>query len=332
MVRRSRSHTEPPGGHGTTWLRSTSGGWWADRRSPTTGHPCTAARFAEDVRPAPRSPPACWPGPSLRRPGTSSMSTRPQYVAGVERDPRAHRGEATFTRPTSAGSCQHALPDPASDVAGGLASTARGRQPGTVRRGFLRLPEQGVSRRRRRHLSCSSGGGGPRCWSPVRSRAPGVQRPTSSPKDEAENIMIVDLVRNDLGRCLPYPARSRCPTCSALEQHPGLVHLVSTVLRRAARAGYVLGRTILAATFPPGSVTGAPKSSALRIIDEPRDRGAAAVPTAGPSAGWTPIAIGTAELAVGDPYLLGRGRRRCCGSVRAQGITWGSATPYGEWD
>jgi para-aminobenzoate synthetase component 1 len=75
-------------------------------------------------------------------------------------------------------------------------------------------------------------------------------------KDEAENVMIVDLVRNDLGRVCRTGTVS-VPGLLEVESHPGLVHLVSTVAGDL-RAGTTWPQ-ILTATFPPGSVTGAPK-------------------------------------------------------------------------
>src|SRR5205823_3850322 len=85
-----------------------------------------------------------------------------------------------------------------------------------------------------------------------------------TPKDEAENVMIVDLVRNDLSRVC-RPGSVTVPSLLALEPHPGLVHLVSTVRGELEEGrGWV---DLFEAAFPPGSVTGAPKSSALRIID-----------------------------------------------------------------
>ena len=66
--------------------------------------------------------------------------------------------------------------------------------------------------------------------------------------------MIVDLVRNDLGRVSELRDRSGCPACWRVEHHPGLVHLVSTVEGRL-RPG-VGWAELLEATFPPGSVTG----------------------------------------------------------------------------
>ncbi len=73
--------------------------------------------------------------------------------------------------------------------------------------------------------------------------------------------MIVDLVRNDLGRVCEWGTVT-VPALCAVEAHPGLFHLVSTV-RGELRPG-VGWPELLAATFPPGSVTGAPKISALR--------------------------------------------------------------------
>lgn len=89
-----------------------------------------------------------------------------------------------------------------------------------------------------------------------------------SAKDRAENVMIVDLVRNDLGRVCATGSVT-VPALCAVEEHPGLVHLVSTVRGELAETHEKTAwADLLGATFPPGSVTGAPKSSALRIIDE----------------------------------------------------------------
>jgi para-aminobenzoate synthetase component 1 len=87
----------------------------------------------------------------------------------------------------------------------------------------------------------------------------------SSAKDRAENVMIVDLARNDLGRIATYGSVEVRRLC-ALESHPGVHHLVSTVAARL-RTG-VSTADIVRATFPPGSVTGAPKIRALEVIEE----------------------------------------------------------------
>ncbi len=87
----------------------------------------------------------------------------------------------------------------------------------------------------------------------------------SSAKDVAENVMIVDLARNDLGRIAEFGSVAVKELC-ALESHPGVHHLVSTV--EARTRGDVSAAAVVRATFPPGSVTGAPKIRALEIIEE----------------------------------------------------------------
>jgi para-aminobenzoate synthetase component I len=143
------------------------------------------------------------------------------------------------------------------------------------------------------------------------------------PKDEAENVMIVDLVRNDLQHVC-RPGTVEVPGLLRVEQHPGLVHLVSTVQGRLADGcGWP---ELLAATMPPGSVSGAPKSSALRAIDElePVPRG----PYCG-GIGWVDADRATACLAVGIRTFWVDGGRVWFGT--GAGITWGS-DPEAEWE
>ena len=85
----------------------------------------------------------------------------------------------------------------------------------------------------------------------------------ASAKDRAENLMIVDLMRNDLAR-VSRPGSVRVESLFALERHPTVHHLVSTVTGRAA-AG-VGPADLMEATFPPGSITGAPKHQAMKVI------------------------------------------------------------------
>ena len=93
-----------------------------------------------------------------------------------------------------------------------------------------------------------------------------------SRKDQAENVMIVDLLRNDLSRVC-RPGTVRVPELFALEHHPTVHHLVSTVVGEIeAGAGAV---DLIRAAFPGGSITGAPKVRAMEIIAElePTQRG-----------------------------------------------------------
>ncbi|RJQ88484.1 aminodeoxychorismate synthase component I [Amycolatopsis panacis] len=129
-----------------------------------------------------------------------------------------------------------------------------------------------------------------------------------SAKDVAENVMITDLVRNDLGRVCRVGSVV-VPELLAVHPAPGVWHLASTV--EGELADGVTDAGLLAAAFPPGSVTGAPKIRALDLIAElePRARGVytGAVGVVSPSAGLElNVAIrtfeihdGTIELGVG---------------------------------
>lgn len=103
--------------------------------------------------------------------------------------------------------------------------------------------------------------------SPIKGTAPLSTDPeelASSAKNRAENVMIVDLMRNDLGR-ICQPGTVRVPALNRLEKHT-VWHLVSDVA--GSLAPEVSDAQILRATFPPGSVTGAPKVRAMQIINE----------------------------------------------------------------
>ncbi|WP_111765006.1 chorismate-binding protein [Nakamurella deserti] len=178
------------------------------------------------------------------------------------------------------------------------------------------------------------------CASPELFLAADADRLTSAPikgtaaagepfaaKDTAENVMITDLVRNDLNRVCTSDS-VRVDALLATESHPGLVHLVSTVSGRR-RPGVGWGE-ILAATFPPGSVSGAPKLAALEVIAElePVPRG----PYCG-AVGFVDADRGRAELAVGIRSFFTTtdddGSRRLRFGTGA-GITHPS-DPYAEW-
>lgn len=90
----------------------------------------------------------------------------------------------------------------------------------------------------------------------------------ASEKDLAENLMIVDLMRNDLSR-VSTPGSVRVPRLQALETYANVHHLVSTIEARLAPAKD--GFDVIRAAFPGGSVTGAPKIRAMQIISELED-------------------------------------------------------------
>jgi para-aminobenzoate synthetase component 1 len=94
----------------------------------------------------------------------------------------------------------------------------------------------------------------------------------TSEKDRAENIMIVDLVRNDLGRVCQVDS-IHVPELMIVEDHPSVFQLVSTVRGRVEDG--VSPVQLFTACFPPGSMTGAPKIEAMKVIDslEPCRRG-----------------------------------------------------------
>jgi para-aminobenzoate synthetase component 1 len=150
----------------------------------------------------------------------------------------------------------------------------------------------------------------------------GVTAGNMGSKDAAENIMIVDLVRNDLG-AVAETGSVEVSRLLAVEEHPGLFHLVSDVTAEL-RSG-TSWQQIFAATFPPGSVSGAPKSSALRIIrqEETSPRG----PYCG-AIGW--IDGGRASLAVGIRTFW-REHEQLLHFGTGAGITWGS-NARAEWE
>jgi para-aminobenzoate synthetase / 4-amino-4-deoxychorismate lyase len=130
----------------------------------------------------------------------------------------------------------------------------------------------------------------------------------ASVKDRAENVMIVDLMRNDLGRVCEYGS-IEVPALNEPRPAPGVWHLVSTVRGRLrAEAG---DSDLIRASFPPGSVTGAPKIQAMRVIAEleagGREAYTGAVGYASPVAGLElNVAIRTLEMR-GERIWIGAG-------------------------
>ena len=153
------------------------------------------------------------------------------------------------------------------------------------------------------------------------ARLAALRELAASEKDAAEHVMIVDLMRNDLGRVCRYGSvRAEPPR---IEPHAGVWHLVSTV-SGALRDGVGDGE-LLRASFPPGSVTGAPKVQAMKVIAAleatRREVYTGAIGIASPLAGLDlSVAIRTFEVA-GGCDLAGR-RRRGGRRLRSPSASW----------
>jgi para-aminobenzoate synthetase component 1 len=279
---------------------------------PYTGRP-VFARFAS-VRPSPR-----WSGPAWHGPDVSSWTTSLDESA-------FRRGVSTIRSAIEAGDVYQvnltrrmsaALPSGADVAALGAALAEGNPAPFSA---VVRLPGHGVEIAsaspelflRRRGTAVES--------APIKGTAATVDG--FLPKDLAENVMIVDLVRNDLARVC-VDGSVVVTALAAVEPHPGLFHLVSTVQGElTAGTGWA---ELLAATFPAGSITGAPKLAARRIIDElePVPRG----PYCG-AIGWVDADRSAGDLNVGirtfwfDAGMIHFGT--------GGGITWGSDAA-GEW-
>jgi para-aminobenzoate synthetase component 1 len=143
-----------------------------------------------------------------------------------------------------------------------------------------------------------------------------------SAKDRAENVMIVDVLRNDLGRVCE-PGSVRVPRLCRLERTAAVQHLVSTVSGRLAAERDAFD--LLVASFPGGSITGAPKIRAMEILErlEPVRRG----PYTG-ALGWVG-ADGAMQTSILIRTFVADGRRLTLHV--GGGITWRS-DPAAEWD
>lgn len=289
-----------------------SSGFWVVM-APFEGDPL-CARFSQS-RPMTGRPARSWHGPSAQS-WTTSID-REGFIARValirESIAAGDVYQVNLTRRLSA-----PLPQDADILA--LGSALAGGNPSPYA-AVLRLPDHGI------HVASAS----PerflqRHGDTVMSQP--IKGTAATPdgfldKDRAENVMIVDLVRNDLGRVCEWGTIDVPELCS-VESHPGLTHLVSTIRGRLRPS--VGWSDLLDATFPPGSVTGAPKLAALKLIRElePVPRG----PYCG-AIGWVDadnhrgdlnVAIRTFWFDHGEVHLGTGG-----------GITWGS-DPLGEWE
>jgi para-aminobenzoate synthetase component I len=297
----------------TTDLAALDGtGFWAVVL-PFEGLP-VCARFA-NVRPA-----RPWPGPPWRGPDPSSWRTsldRDEFCRGVVavRDAIAAGDvyQVNLTRRLSA-----PCPDGADVAALGAALAEGNPAPYSA---VVRVPSVGclvASASPERYIRRD---GALVSSSPIKGTKPTGGAFTD--KDRAENVMIVDLVRNDLGRVCEF-GTVEVPSLLAAEAHPGLVHLVSTVTGRL-RPGTGWS-DIVGATFPPGSVTGAPKLAALDHIArlEPAPRGVYCG-----AVGWVDADRRVGDLNVAIRTFWVEGGELHLGTGGA--ITWDS-DPEDEWE
>ena len=280
---------------------------------PFEGPPVCARSTAQcPAVPWPGTP---WSGPPLEA-WTSSLDRR-EFDAGVRAIHDAIAAgdvyQVNLTRRLSA-----PLPRGADVAALGAALADLNPAPYSA---VVRLPSHGI------HVASASPelflrrDGSVVTSSPIKGTA--STRDGFTAKDRAENVMIVDLVRNDFGRVCEY-GTVRVPALWSVESHPGLCHLVSTVEGRLRRdAGWA---DVIAATFPPGSVTGAPKLAAIEQLQrlEPVERGVYCG-----AVGWVDADRQRGELNVAirtfwfDEGMIHFGT--------GGAITWDS-TPEGEWE
>ena len=279
----------------------------------------TAVRFADVIRYAAPPPPTHWS--PLEGEWQSSLD-RAAYLARVT-EIRERIAAGTVYQVNLCRVLSHQLPDGA-DLDGLARLLERGNP--APHAGRITVPSAGLD------VVCASPeafllrDGGRLESRPIKGTATSIE--AMLPKDYAENVMIVDLVRNDLSHVC-REGTVRVDHLCRPEEHPGLVHLVSAVSGEL-RPG-VGWPELMAATFPPGSVSGAPKHTALQAISdlETAPRG----PYCG-AIGWIDADRGTAELAVGIRSFWAErdedGRRWLRFGTGA-GITWGS-DPVGEWE
>ena len=284
-------------------------GWWAV--AATFEGTATGYRFA-DVRRAPLPGGHGWPGVH----SWSTSMDRKAYVAGVQ----AVRREIAAGRVYQVNLCRLMsadLPSMADPLA--LAHRLALGNPAPYQGVLVAGSEWVVTASPELFLARD----GDRVTSgPIKGTADPGQ--AFSAKDFPENIMITDLVRNDLGR-VAQSGSVRVEALAAAEDHPGLRHLVSTV-SAGLRAG-VGWKQLWEAVFPPGSVSGAPKYTALQVISdlEPVPRGVYCG-----AVGFVDGDRRCARLAVGiRTFFTSDGCTRLHFGTGA-GITWAS-DPAAEW-
>jgi para-aminobenzoate synthetase component 1 len=202
--------------------------------------------------------------------GVASNFSRQEYIAAIETIKEYIRGGDTYQTNLTQ---QFTAPLPDDLLAAGIFRRLRRDHPAPFSAFFRRENSTVVSASPERFFRVDDN----RIISasPIKGTRPRGETPgrdadlrrelLSSEKDRAENTMIVDLLRNDLGRVCEYGSVRVEKLCD-IEEHPTLFHLVSTISGQLRED--VQPSDIIRATFPCGSITGAPKISTMRIIDE----------------------------------------------------------------
>ena len=154
--------------------------------------------------------------------------------------------------------------------------------------------------------------------SPIKGTAPvGVHE--FGLKDRAENVMIVDLMRNDLGQ-ICKTGSVKVPRLLSTEEHPGLVHLVSDI--EGELREQISWAEIINSLSPAGSISGAPKSSAISVISENESKRGAYCGVLGWVQGdLCELSVAIRIFTKDDKLRFGTGA----------GITWAS-NPEAEWE
>jgi para-aminobenzoate synthetase/4-amino-4-deoxychorismate lyase len=323
-------------------LRHADGQWWFEalwsaerdallhaRREEWLALLGDANRPAAGIGPAAGTHPAAGTGPASWRVGPFGGASRQRHLSAVERAVELIRAGELYqvnvcTR--LAASFDGSAANLFADACASLRPVFGAFVEGDGRTLVSMSPELFLRRRGRQVRTAPIKGTWP-------DTAPGAASALRrSAKDAAENVMIVDLMRNDLGRvCETGSVRVR--SLLDVERHPGVWHLVSTVDGTLTEG--LTDDALLRAAFPPGSVTGAPKSRAVTAIGglEAGPRGAytGAIGFASPSWGAEfSVAIRTFEVTDGPASPDRRGPRRRIELGVGGGVT-ADSVPMLEW-
>ena len=279
------------------------------------GH-LTCARFRTWRQGAAADAAGAWTGPAADA-WTSSLDSV-SYRAAVERV-REHIGRGDVYQANVCRTLQATLPEPERGDVGGLHALLVQQNPAPYE-GVLRLPGIQVATASPELFLARSG---------TRVRTGPIKGTARSeadllPKDVAENVMIVDLMRNDLARVCE-PGSVEVPHLLRKEKHPGLVHLVSDVTGELTPG--CTWRDIFDATLPPAQSAGHRRPAQWPSCGSWSPN--RVVPTA-VSCGWIDADTGEAVLAVAiRTFWIGEDSVLRFGT--GAGITWGSQADR-EWD